>query len=255
MIKKLHIRDFRNIKELTLEPSEFINLISGNNGEGKSSILYAIEYLLTDNLNEKISEYVRWGCDKFYLEMEFIYDNDNYFIKVSAGGSAKKELIINGEFNYKNSEATKKLAEIIDSNIIRYSSISEQGKTAQILFDTPTNRLKKLKEILGIDKIADLCEEIKSDIDKKQEEIKLQDKELKFLEEKKYNFMSELEISNIDDLKKQLEILELEKKNYELQSVVYNIYIKDLSSYINASREIEIYDAQILGFKRQIENL
>ena len=66
MIKRLWIKDFRNIKELTIEPSQFINLISGNNGEGKSSILYGIEYLLTDNLNEKISEYVRWGCETAY---------------------------------------------------------------------------------------------------------------------------------------------------------------------------------------------
>jgi len=257
MIKKLYIQNFRNIKELIIEPSKYVNLISGNNGEGKSSILYAIEYLLTDNLNEKISEYVRWGCEKFFLELEFEINNDNYLIKVFASASAKKELIINNDsFNiYKNSEATKKLAEIIDPNIIRYSSISEQGKTAQILFDTPTNRLKKLKEILGIDKIAEVCEEIKIDIDKQQEEIRIFDRELKLLEEKKYNFMEVPKVDNIEDIKKQLEILELEKKNYELQLVVYNTYIKDLSSYVNANREIEIYDAQILEFKRQIENL
>lgn len=255
MIKKLHIRDFRNITEITIEPSSHVNLISGNNGEGKSSILYAIEYLLTDNLNEKMSEYVRKGQEKFYLEMEFIHDSDNYFIKVEGGKSAKKELIVNGELNYKNSEATKKLAEIINPNIVRYSSISEQGKTAQILFDTPANRLKKLKEILGIDKIADLCDEIKIDTDKKQEEINSYDKEIRLLEERTYNFLDVIDLPDIEKVKNQFQLLELEKKNYELQNTIWLTYQKELSDYTSACRKREISEAEILGFKESIEEL
>ena len=176
MITKIYIKNFRNISELTLTPSAYINLISGNNGEGKSSVLYAIEYLLTDNLNEKISEYIKWGQNKFNLEMEFNYNGNNYILKVEGSKSAKKELIVNNTDTYKNSEATKYLATIIDPSITKYSCISEQGKTAQILFDTPTNRLKKLKEILGIDKLFEIVEDLKEEIKQINTDIELNKK-------------------------------------------------------------------------------
>jgi len=254
MIKKLYIRDFRNIKELIIEPSEYVNLISGNNGEGKSSILYAIEYCLTDNLNEKISEYVRWGCDKFFLEMTFDHSGSEYVIKIEGDKTAKKELKVDGN-TYKNSEATKKLAEIIDPNIIRYSSISEQGKTAQILFDTPANRLKKLKEILGIDKISELCQDLKEDIDKKQIEINLHDKEMKVLEDKTYNFITVEKLPNIEDIKSKFDILEKDKKNYDLQSVIYETYLKDKKLYEDSIINLNTYDKETKQFKDKIVEL
>ena len=201
MIKKLYIKNFRNINELTLEPSSYINLISGNNGEGKSSILYAIEYLLTDNLNEKISEYVRWGQDKFNLEMEFDFNGNNYIIKVEGSKSSKKELIVNNTDIYKNSEATKYLATIIDPNVTRYSAISEQGKTAQILFDTPANRLKKLKEILGIDKIFELVEDIKEEIKQINSDIDLNKKEIEVIDNIDYNLLDVPVLPDIKDIK------------------------------------------------------
>ena len=257
MIKKLFIHNFRNIQEITIEPSQFINLISGNNGEGKSSILYAIEYLLTDNLNEKISEYVRWGCEKFYLEMEFIVGADNYYIKVVGDKSAKKELIINNDQDniYKNSEATKKLAEIIDPNIIRYSSISEQGKTAQILFDTPANRLKKLKEILGIDKLADLSEEIKKEIQDKEQTIKELNNEVKFLEEIKYKYIDRPDLPNIEEVKTKFELLEKDKQLYESQNKLYEKYLQEEQVYINAQDTIYKNESSICDSKSKIDGL
>ena len=257
MIKNFYAKDFRNIKEITIEPSQFINLISGNNGEGKSSILYGIEYLLTDNLNEKISEYVRWGCEKFILDATFVINNQNYIINIEGSKSAKKDLTItdlsdNVIGNYKNSEATKKLAEVIDPNIIRYSSISEQGKTAQILFDTPANRLKKLKEILGIDKIADLCDELKQDIDKKQEEIKLSEKELKLVEEKNYNFMDIPEVGDIDKIKSIFDILEKDKFIYELEFKQWEDYNKKLEDYNKAIRTLSVNNLNIENYKKEI---
>jgi DNA repair exonuclease SbcCD ATPase subunit len=257
MINRLYIKNFRNIQELIIEPSQFINLISGNNGEGKSSILYAIEYLLTDNLNEKISEYVRWGCDKFYLEMEFIVGADNYYIKVVGDKSAKKELIINNDQDniYKNSEATKKLAEVIDPNIIRYSSISEQGKTAQILFDTPANRLKKLKEILGIDKLVDLSEEMKKDIQDKDSIIKESDKEIKLLEERQYNYMDVPIVGIIDNLLIEKELLEKDKQIYDVHIKLYEKYLRDKELYDKAYKVIETNQEFILKYNVAIDEL
>jgi len=42
---KLNLSDFRNIKQATFRPSAGINIILGDNGSGKSSVLEAIHYL------------------------------------------------------------------------------------------------------------------------------------------------------------------------------------------------------------------
>ncbi len=46
-LTRLELSDFRNIKQLTITPHPTLNLITGNNGSGKSSILEAIQCLST----------------------------------------------------------------------------------------------------------------------------------------------------------------------------------------------------------------
>lgn len=38
-IEELEIKDFRVIKEVSFKPSKYVNIISGKNGTGKSTIL------------------------------------------------------------------------------------------------------------------------------------------------------------------------------------------------------------------------
>jgi DNA repair exonuclease SbcCD ATPase subunit len=253
MIKKLYIKNFRNISELTIYPSSYINLISGNNGEGKSSILYAIEYLLTDNLNEKISEYVKWGQDKFNLEMEFDFNGSSYTMKVEGSKSSKKELIVNESDVYKNSDATKYLATIIDPNIARYSAISEQGKTAQILFDTPANRLKKLKEILGIDKLFEIVEDIKEEIKEINTSIDLKKKEIEVLENIDYNFMDEIILPDIDSIKQEFTLIVKDKELYESQIKLYEKYVQEIDNYNNTLSKIESNEILIKGYQEKLK--
>jgi DNA replication and repair protein RecF len=46
-IKSLTIRGFRNLTELVLEPSAHVNVISGDNGQGKTSVLEAVYWVCT----------------------------------------------------------------------------------------------------------------------------------------------------------------------------------------------------------------
>ncbi|MEY2934557.1 MAG: hypothetical protein RL033_5306, partial [Pseudomonadota bacterium] len=46
-IRHLRLRDFRNIAELSFEPASRFNVISGDNGQGKTSLLEAIYCLAT----------------------------------------------------------------------------------------------------------------------------------------------------------------------------------------------------------------
>jgi DNA replication and repair protein RecF len=42
---KLNITDFRNIKQVSMQPGVGVNIIIGENGSGKSSVLEAIHYM------------------------------------------------------------------------------------------------------------------------------------------------------------------------------------------------------------------
>ena len=52
-LSKLNLKNFRNIKESTIEFNKGINCIFGNNGNGKTNLLEAIYYLSHKNLLKK----------------------------------------------------------------------------------------------------------------------------------------------------------------------------------------------------------
>lgn len=212
-IKTLEIRNFKNIKEVVINSTNRVNLIIGENGQGKSSIFEALTYILTDELNDKISSFVRWGQKKFEIVCIFEHSGIEYTLEIEGEKGAKKTLSFNGE-EYYNSEATAKLKEIIDFELTKYSAISEQGKATQLLFQKKTERLNTLKRILKIDSINESVENIKEDIRKEKEEIKLIEVELNTLKNMSYNYMESFLLPDIEKTKEELSVIEKEKEEY-----------------------------------------
>jgi DNA replication and repair protein RecF len=75
-LKTLALRNFRNHKETNFHFSATTNLIYGNNGQGKTSILEAIYFLSTGRSfrTHNLSDLIREGQKYFYLEAHFIKD-------------------------------------------------------------------------------------------------------------------------------------------------------------------------------------
>ena len=61
-IKELKIKDFRLIKELSFQPSKYVNIISGKNGTGKSTILGMIAQGFS--YNNKVIEFISPDCQE-----------------------------------------------------------------------------------------------------------------------------------------------------------------------------------------------
>jgi hypothetical protein len=61
-IKELKIKDFRLIKELSFQPSKYVNVISGKNGTGKSTILGMIAQGFS--YNNKVIEFISPECQE-----------------------------------------------------------------------------------------------------------------------------------------------------------------------------------------------
>ena len=69
MLSSLTITHLRNITDLSLQPSEGINLISGENGAGKTSVLEAI-YLLTlgkSFRSRSLKSVIQFGQDQLQI--------------------------------------------------------------------------------------------------------------------------------------------------------------------------------------------
>lgn len=255
-IKSLHIKNFNNIKDMFLEFSSGINLFSGTNGQGKSSIFEAITYILTDTLNEPIKEYVRRGEESFELHMVFSHlgHDYDYTIKGTNKGSTK-ELVVDKSEIFNNSEATKKMASVINPKLTLYTAIAEQGKNVNLLSDTPTNRLKRLKEILGADKLELIIDHLKNDIKEniiKSDTIK---ETIKKLEEREFVYYPIPELEDISVYELLYEELKKEKILYESQLHAYNTYLDSLKSYEENEAKKEKIKEEIFNENKKLKEL
>jgi DNA replication and repair protein RecF len=94
VLKKITVRDFRNIAFQELEFSPNVNCISGNNGEGKTNLLDAVYYLsMTKSafgIPEKFN--IRHGRDSFAIGGTYVMDTipeARFAIEVLSSGEKK----------------------------------------------------------------------------------------------------------------------------------------------------------------------
>ena len=93
-LKKIVVRDFRNIQLAELKFSPNINCISGNNGEGKTNLMDAIWYLsMTKSAFSSSDRYnFRHGSNSFSLSGTYAMENgtdSRFSISVEDGGAKK----------------------------------------------------------------------------------------------------------------------------------------------------------------------
>ncbi|MCI5619020.1 MAG: DNA replication/repair protein RecF [Rikenellaceae bacterium] len=94
VLKKIVVKDFRNIEFQEIHFSPNINCISGNNGEGKTNLLEAIYYLsMTKSPMSGLDRYnFRHGCDSFTVAGTYLMPNgleSVFSIQVNSDGSKR----------------------------------------------------------------------------------------------------------------------------------------------------------------------
>ena len=74
IINKLEIENFRNISEITLSPSSEINIISGENAQGKTNLIEAIWFFTGAKSFRGIkdTEAIKKGCEKAKIKLNFV---------------------------------------------------------------------------------------------------------------------------------------------------------------------------------------
>ena len=76
-IETLSLREFRNLEAVDLEPGERFNVISGDNGQGKTNLLEGIYVLATSRSfrASKPGDVVRHGADVASVRARVREDN------------------------------------------------------------------------------------------------------------------------------------------------------------------------------------
>ncbi|MBQ5328438.1 MAG: DNA replication/repair protein RecF [Oscillospiraceae bacterium] len=96
IFRKICLKDFRNIEELEIFPGEKVNIICGENAQGKTNLMEAL-WLFTGAKSfrqTKDSEFIRFGAEKANLTAEFYSENREQTAEISF--SPQKSLKKNG---------------------------------------------------------------------------------------------------------------------------------------------------------------
>lgn len=244
-LDNLHIQNYNNIEDLYLNFSR-INLISGEPGNGKSSIQTTLALLLCNVTEGRLEDRINWSNNskEFNLLLNFRYLNNKYQYSINCGKTTRRELVVPFEEEpYMNSDAYRYIFDnILDPTLTMYSNISEQDKTSSLLFESPAKGLEIIKKIFKVDSLNEKVELMKQEIKDNKERINILDAEKNILSNRIFEFLDEPELNNldIDIASKKVEQLEQDRKIYIEELKKNEVYKEQLKVYNNSQISLKL---------------
>ena len=106
IVKNISLNNFRNYENEKLDFHDKLNIIYGNNAQGKTNILEAIYMFSLGKSNRASKDYemIKFGEDSAEISMNFISKENNTFGEIKLEKSKKKKIFINEIPISKNSE-------------------------------------------------------------------------------------------------------------------------------------------------------
>lgn len=116
-IRELEIINYRNYSNLKIEFAKGLNILVGQNAQGKTNVLEALNYLssLKSHRGNKDKEIIKWGKSKAYIKAVGNKNLGDFTIEFLLSQETKKEIKINGVKINKASEALGTVNSVIFS--------------------------------------------------------------------------------------------------------------------------------------------
>ena len=145
IIKSLELSDYRNYEQVSIKFDKGINILYGDNAQGKTNILEAIYLFGTtkSHRGNKDKEIIRFGCEESHIRALFIKNEVEYQIDIHLRNEKSKGIAINGV-------KLKKAAELLGlANIIIFSP-----EDLSIIKNGPSDRRRFIDaELCQLDKV------------------------------------------------------------------------------------------------------
>ncbi len=144
-IRSLELNDYRNYDKVSIKFDKGINILYGNNAQGKTNILEAIYLCSTtkSHRGNKDKEVIRFGCKESHIRALFNKNEVDYQIDIHLRNEKSKGIAINGV-------KLKKAAELLGlANIIIFSP-----EDLSIIKNGPSDRRRFVDaELCQLDKV------------------------------------------------------------------------------------------------------
>jgi len=168
LIKKLEIKNWRNIQEYKLSFKKGINIIIGPNGAGKTSILEAIFFCLTGKMRipEHLQNIKRIGTKEKLLLKLIIHTNENEIQIVREYKNLLRSYLYQNNIKMAKSkyEVDNYVLNNYDINQNLFSSLIYSSEGEIYKFQNINERkdlIKYLEDILGFNKLIEFSENTK----------------------------------------------------------------------------------------------
>ncbi|WP_337859859.1 AAA family ATPase [Ferroplasma sp.] len=275
IIESIKITNFLSHENTEINFEQGVNIITGKNGAGKSSILDAIKFALfaESRNNEKINELIKKGKNFFETTLNFNINGDHYEVYRHFGvkkaknaerlAYVKKNGVIAAEtYEGVNAEITKILN--VSRDVFKNSVFVEQGQMDSLISGTPKERKTIFSDIIGLTSLSKSADRIRDVIsDFRNESILLQNSSDRLIEIRNENEkLNKEKIENNDMLEKaekeaeeySKELEELKKKQQERDSVLATVKHLKLN-IIQYNNEIDSREKSIIELRKNITNL
>lgn len=278
IITELELTNFMNISHTHLFFQEGINVIGGENGQGKSAVLASIAFCLSEaKRGDSWKDFIKIGADKMRIAFtlyKYKGDSSMFFCYegLASGSSMSKEIKYKNDI-YKNADCTEFINSYFDSDMMENVLFHLQD-SANIASVPPAKRRDILKKIFNSD-FAPIVEKVKEDIFALKTSLASLEAKSSILSSKTYNY-SELEQLSPETLGYitlgMTEASVLEKEIVDLQSSISSKRIlkeqsdKELTSIKSQKTRLEqsineleksiiLYDSKIEAIRIEILKL
>ena len=221
-IKELYLKNFKSVTEQSFKFNDGITCFSGNNGEGKSTVIHAILILLFNSYDMSFKDYINWNASKFFISITFEHNGNTYYEEfeyAEKGGSKRLLKNLDTDEIWENSSAISILSTIINPDLAKASIVAMENEQ-NLITTTPAKRREYLKGLYNLE-FKDQLDYISKDLEKISTEEIQYNADIAALEKQTFEYKdyAELEYSEqqYNDAKNEIEVLSAKKGELELQ--------------------------------------
>ena len=254
-INKLTLKNFKSVVDESFSFDNGIICFSGDNGEGKSTVIHAILILLFNSYDLSFRDYVNWNATKFEISMTFEHEGEEYyetFEYSEKGGSKRTFTKLSTNETWENSAAIAKLAELIDPEIAKASIVSMENDQ-NLITTTPAKRRDYLKSVYDLE-FKEQLETIAKDLIDIDKETAACENEMSMLQAQEFPMKEPKELypeEKYNEFKAQVDDLMVKKSELDSKKQKLDRLAEDIESENRTMRRLSM---QLADTKDKILN-